>query len=80
MEVAIVLERLNAICRTVFNNQQIKVDMNTNANDIKEWDSITNLFLIDSIEKEFDMKFTLDEIFGARNIGDLSRIISEKTK
>jgi len=73
-----VLKRVNIVCRVVFNDEDLVVEKETNANNIEAWDSITNLFLIDSIEKEFGIKFTLDEIFNARNIGDLCEVIRDK--
>jgi len=73
-----ILRRVENICRTVFNDQTLVIENNTSANDIEAWDSITNLFLIDTIEKEFDIKFTLDDIFNARNVGDLCEVIESR--
>lgn len=73
-----ILRRVESVCRVVFNDQGLFIENNTTADDVEAWDSITNLFLIDAIEKEFGIKFTLDEVFNARNIGDLCTIIENK--
>jgi len=38
---------------------------------------MTNLILIDELEKKFGVTFSLDDIMNAANIGDLCKIISK---
>ena len=75
-----VLRTINKICIDTFNNSSIIISESTSAKDIAEWDSMTNLFLIDAIEKEFNVKFSLDEILNAQCIGDICKIISERSQ
>jgi acyl carrier protein len=75
-----ILNRLNTICQNVFNDPGLMITETTNAGDIAQWDSVTNLFLIDTIEKEFSVKFSLDEIMNAEKIGDLCNIIEAQKK
>jgi len=72
-------ERVNKVFRTVFENPQISVNASTTAEDIDGWDSITHLTLITSIEAEFDVSFTGFEIMGMQNVGDMVRLIAQKT-
>ena len=73
-----ILQELAAICRTVFNDENLVISSKTSANDIDAWDSMTNLFLIDKIENKFGIKFSLDEILEAQNVGDLCAIIEKR--
>jgi len=72
-------ERVNKVFRTVFENPQISVQNTTTAEDIDGWDSITHLTLITSIETEFGISFTGFEIMGMQNVGDMMRLIAQKT-
>ncbi len=40
---------------------------------IKEWDSFAGLMLVDKLEKEFNVKFTLNEVMDVKNVGDIKR-------
>lgn len=73
-----VLSEMNVIFKEVFNEPQLTVSRDTSANDVANWDSMTNLFLIDAIEQRFKMKYTLDEIMNARHVGDLCDIIVQR--
>ena len=55
---------------------QIKKEM-TPA-DIETWDSLSQLNLISTIEKEFQIKLEIDEIFTVIKIGDIYEILSKK--
>lgn len=75
MENQNLLSEIEVVFKEVFNDSSLLITSSTNANDIEAWDSITNLFLIDSIEKRFGIKFTLDEILESECVGDLCKII-----
>jgi len=66
-----VLAKLTEICRDVFENDDVELNFETTAADIDEWDSLTNLSLINEIEIEYGFKFTMAEIQGLRHVGDL---------
>ena len=72
------LSDVSKICREVFNDPQLAVNPTTTAKDVAGWDSMTNLFLIDAIERRFQFKFKLDEIMNAQNVGELCGIILER--
>lgn len=73
-----VFDQIVTICKHVFNDPELKVEEGTSAKDVANWDSMSNLFLIDSIENHFHMKFSLDDILHAQNIGDLCDIVVKK--
>ena len=48
------------------------------AADIEDWDSLAQINLIIAIEKEFGVKFNLEEISKLKNIGEILEIIKIK--
>lgn len=40
---------------------------------IERWDSFNGLVLVDELEAEFKIKFTLDEVLDVRNVGDIKK-------
>ena len=46
--------------------------------DIETWDSLSQLNLISAIEKEFQIKLEIDEIFTVMKIGDIYDLLSKK--
>jgi acyl carrier protein len=71
MERAEVLEKVTEIARDVFENEDVVLTESSTAADVEEWDSLTHLSLISDIEEEFEINFTLGEISGSKNLGEL---------
>ena len=66
-----IFDKVKAICRDVFENEELELTEESDANEIEEWDSITHLNLISDMEEEFRVSFTLEEISNAKNLGEL---------
>ena len=64
-------ERLQKVFRKVFNNNNLIITLQTSANDIKMWDSITHMELISEIEVEFNIFFSFDQVMQFNNVGDI---------
>lgn len=41
--------------------------------DIESWDSYNGLLLVDELEDEFKVKFTVDEVYDVKSIKDIKR-------
>ena len=54
--------KLFKIVAEVFNVKLNSIDMNTNSNNIKNWDSLGMINLITEIEQTFNIKFNILEI------------------
>lgn len=52
----------------------------TTANDIDEWDSLSQIQLVVAIEKSFGLKFTAKEIIMWANVGEMVDSIEAKMK
>lgn len=51
----------------------------TSAIEIDEWDSISHIELITAIESDFSIRFALAELQDLKNVGDMAKLIQEKT-
>ena len=66
-----VLEKLTEICRDVFDDENLVISEKTTAADVEGWDSLTHLSLVNELEESYEIAFTLDEVTGSKNIGEL---------
>ena len=78
MEMEKIYEGLNEIFRDVFDDDSIVVTETTTAADIEDWDSLANINIIVSIESEFNIKFSVEEMSTMKNVGEMAKIISER--
>ena len=75
-----IFERLKVVFRDVFDDDGITVNEETTAEDIEDWDSLNHITLIDAVESEFGMRFTMGEVSGMKNVGEMAQIIKERAK
>ncbi len=74
-----IIEQLNPLFRDVLEDDAIQLSPATTANDIENWDSITNIQLIVAIEKKYKIRFTSREIQNFKNVGELVDALLSKT-
>jgi len=67
-----VFEKIVDIIRDVFDDESLTITRNTVAADIDGWDSLNHLHLMSEIEDEFDFTFTMGEVQGFSNVGELA--------
>jgi len=71
-----VWNRLTQIFRDVFDDDDIVIGPETVAEDILEWDSLSNIQLLVAIEKAFSgVKFNTGEVANMKNVGEMVDII-----
>ena len=75
-----ITKKLNEVFRDVFDNEDITINDNTTADDIEEWDSLEHISLIAAVEKAFKMRFTMKEVSGMKNVGEMINILCERAK
>lgn len=78
MERKEILAKLNDIFHEVFDDDALVVTEATTADDIEDWDSLTHITLIASVEDEFDMKFSMKDVIGMKNVGEMVDILEEE--
>lgn len=71
--------KLTQILRDVFDDEHLVAAPSLTAGDVDEWDSLSHVRLILTVERAFGIKFAASEVTGLKNIGDLTRLIEAKT-
>ena len=72
------LKEIQQVCREVFKDPALEITEETTAKDVESWDSISNLFFIDKVEKTFNVKLSLADILSLKKIKDLLIILQTK--
>ena len=75
-----VMDRLEDVFRDVFDDDSIVISERTTAADIEDWDSLEHINLIAAVEKEFGLHFTMKEVSGMKNVGEMLDIICARGK
>jgi len=78
MEEAQIYARLGEIFQDVFDDESIKVTPELSAKDVDEWDSLTHIRLILTVEKAFKVRFSTVEVGKLQNVGDLVGLIKSR--
>ena len=58
-----------------FDDETLHVTDATVADDIDGWDSLEHIDLIIAVERRFGIKFTMGEVNGMKNVGEMADII-----
>lgn len=71
-------DRLQELLRDVLADDTFVMTRETTAADHEDWDSLAQITIIVAIEKEFGIRFALNEVEGLRNVGDTIDLIEKK--
>ena len=71
-------KKLYQIVSEVFNIEISKIDENTNPESSEKWDSFNFYVLLNEIEKEFNIKFDIDETLEIKKIGDFKVLLEKR--
>lgn len=77
MERTEIYEIVTGIFRNVFDDEDIELKNETNAEDIEDWDSLAQLTLLAAIEKRFSIKFKLKDVTSLQNVGEMIDLIEK---
>lgn len=78
MEQNEILVKVQDIFRDTLDNEDIVLTLQTSANDVDDWDSLSHILLVVAIEKELKIKFTSKEILSWDNVGEMIESIVNK--
>jgi acyl carrier protein len=73
-----IFDRMVPVFRAVFDDDNLVPTAGMTAKDVPEWDSLNHVRLVVSIEQEFGVKFTLNEVTELKNVGELATLIQKK--
>ncbi len=71
-----IFQKLNEIFSDVF-DEDITVTADTTSADIADWDSLTHIALISEVEDTFHIKFSMKDVLGMKNVGEMADIIGK---
>ena len=77
MNQAEVIAKLQAIFDTVF-LEPVVLTAAISAKDVPEWDSLTHISLMVSVEKAFGVRFRVGEVENSKNIGEFADLIIKR--
>lgn len=70
-----ILKELETVFKHFFKNDLIILNDETVADDIEYWDSLTHIELINTIEKQFNITFTFNEVLSFETVGEMVNCI-----
>ena len=73
-----ILDKLQPIFQDIFENDQLLITAESNADTVEDWDSLAHIVLIFTIEQEFEIKFALGELEAMKNVGDMVELMQTK--
>ena len=74
----IIVEKLTAIFRKMFHNNQLVLSQEMSSRDVEHWDSLTHMLMITEVEEVFSIRFSLRELNHLKNVGNLIEHIEKK--
>ena len=75
-----ILERVKVVFGKVFGRDDLVITRAMKADDVKGWDSMTQIRLLIGIEREFKTKFQSSEALRLKNVGEILDLIAAKVK
>lgn len=73
-----ILAELQEIFRDILDQPDLILTRASNASNVEDWDSLAHINLLTTIEKQFKIKFALNEIQELKDVGDMIELIQRK--
>ncbi len=71
-------ETLTRLLANVFGMRETEVSLDLKKDDIGNWDSLRQMDLVTSLEREFNIVLELDDIIRINSFGDIVTVLTEK--
>ncbi len=73
-----VLSKIQEIFQDLFDDENLKVNYSTASTDLDGWDSLMQMNLIETIEDEYNIRFSIKETVEMNSINNIIDIIMKK--
>jgi acyl carrier protein len=73
-----VLAKIADLMVDVFDLDDFEVTRATSADDIEDWDSLSHIRFMITLERAFKVKFSNEEIAELKNVGELADVVTRK--
>ena len=74
-----ILQKVQGVIREELDNEDVIITEHTVADDVEEWDSLSNIQIIIALERKFGIKFTALQINSFKNVGEICACIQSAT-
>jgi len=74
-----IITEIEPIFQDVLDQPNLKLTPESNALNVEDWDSLAHVTLVGAVERRFKLRFTLAELQGLKNIGDMANLIQKKS-
>lgn len=74
-----VLAKLQGLFQETFDDEALTVSETTSADDIDDWDSLSNVRLMIAVEQAFGIRMRANEVASLKNTGELISLVMAKT-
>lgn len=72
------LPQVQEIFRDIFDQPNLVITRESNAETVEDWDSLAHMNLVTAIEKHFKIRFALGELLDLKNVGDMLDLMQTK--
>ncbi|MBO05808.1 MAG: acyl carrier protein [Candidatus Pacebacteria bacterium] len=69
--------KVEEIIGKILNIDSTTIKDETSPENTSEWDSFNGLLLVSELEKNFNVKFDIEEIIAVKNVGDIKSILKK---
>lgn len=78
MDSPAIMDALTGIFHEVLNDDSLKLTPELTAADVAQWDSMSHIMIMASVEMRFGIKFKTAELEQLKNVGELTDLIHKK--
>jgi acyl carrier protein len=71
-------QRLQAVFREFFDDDSLQLRDGMTFSDIHGWDSLAHMNLINALEAEFGLKFSVRELMKMKSVGTIRQVLTAK--
>ncbi len=73
-----ILAKLQPVFRDILDQPHLVIARDSSARTVEDWDSFAHIVLIRGVEKEFAVRFALNEVGNLKNVGEMCDLIQAK--
>lgn len=77
-EVDEILAVISGIIRNITENNSLQIEPSYTARDVRNWDSLRHVMIINEIENHFNVRFDLMEMLDMSSVDDICRAVMKK--
>lgn len=71
------MKSVEEVLGKVLNIDQSRITDETGPSNTDAWDSFSGLLLVTELEKNFNVKFTIDEVVSVKKVSDIKAILNK---